>query len=652
MCGLVGAVDFGGRAVDPSVIDRMRALSAHRGPDDRGIHLFSLARGESIRWPEGFLSTQGAFDAALGFNRLSIQDLSDAGHQPMVSADGRIGLVYNGEIYNAPELRHELRQAGCPFHGHSDTEVLLRLYERDGLEATLERLNGMFAFAIVDLRTRALLLARDRLGIKPLYWARLGELVLFASEVKSFLAHPAFHAELDPEGIDECLAYRFCSDARHLLRGVQEVRPGASVHFTTERRTDRAYWTIPDPIEGSLLSFDQAVDELDARLEASVRRQLISDVKVGCQLSGGIDSSLITYYARQRARANLDSFSIVFRDPAFSEEPWISAAAVAAGVDSHRFLLDDEFVVDHLALASWHLDQPLNIPNSVGIFLLAQRSKSSVSVLLSGEGSDELLGGYNRFHDAVLREQLTPWLPLLQRLPRIGARVRKRIGGAADLATWFVERQRYLNDARLEDLRPDASTEEAFARRRAIFDEGKGDLVQRCTRYELRTWLVDLLNRQDKMTMAHSVENRVPLLDHEIITLVRSLPSRYLVEPERRLRRARPRSTKRLLKALALRTFPEEFVFRKKVGFGLPLGQLYRHPRFRELMYDQLLPGMKRRGLVRADVVERWWRDGANDPKGRNQPIWSTIALELWAGQFLDARHSHLSAARDHGAIG
>jgi asparagine synthase (glutamine-hydrolysing) len=639
MCGFAGVLQLDGAPVDAAALERMRCLQRHRGPDDHGTRFFSLRRGASRGFRRGEVpGNPEQLEGGIGFNRLAIQDLSEHGHQPMLSRDGSVILAFNGEIYNAPELRHELQGAGIPFRGHSDTEVLLALHERHGLEGMLERSNGMFSICLVDLRAREVVLARDRLGIKPLYWAEFGGTLLFSTEVKSFLAWPGFPLELEESAVDECLLFRFCADEGHLLRAVRALRPGHYRRIGLAGASERRYWSVPDPDRPLRISFPEAVEGLEARLERSVQAQLLADVKVGCQLSGGIDSSTVTVFARRHFDADMDAFSIVFEDARFSEDPWISRAANAAHADSHRYPMGAEYVIEHLERASWHLDQPINVPNSVGIYHLAERARSLVTVLLSGEGADEVFGGYNRFYYAATREAWRGWLPALRLLPGIGPRLARRYGDPreTDATRWFVGMQAYLTGSQLARLRPDARADPILERRRAIFAEGRGSYLANCMRYDIRTWLVDLLNRQDKMTMAHSLENRVPMLDHELVGWARSLPGDYLVSPVFRLRGARARSTKRVLKQLASRHFGEDFVYRRKVGFGLPLGAYYAHPRFAELMQERLLPGIEKRGLLQGDVVRRWWREGKADPKGRHQPIWSAIALELWAQQFLD----------------
>ena len=288
MCGIAGFVNLDGAPADASVLGAMTDLIRHRGPDDRGALCLSL-RG-------------GVPDTALGFHRLKILDLSARGHQPMTSPDGSTALLFNGEIYDAFDCKAELERDGYRFRTGTDTEVILALYERGGLERMLERLNGMFAIVIVDTRCGAVHLLRDRVGIKPLYWAQRGTTVLFASEAKAFLAHPAFRAEIDPTEVDELLAFRYVAGEASLLKGVRHVQPGHRLTITPDGVREARYWSIPDHPEKRRLSREDAVDRLDHLLGRSVQSQLRSDVNVGCQLSGGVDSSLVTVLARYTPR--------------------------------------------------------------------------------------------------------------------------------------------------------------------------------------------------------------------------------------------------------------------------------------------------------------------------------------------------------------
>jgi asparagine synthase (glutamine-hydrolysing) len=634
MCGIAGYFNLDGAGVDADVLARMTDIQRHRGPDDQGMRLFSLRSGSSVELHDGGARPGAVFEGALGFNRLSILDLSAHGHQPMMNAGGNIILAFNGEVYNAMSHVQELKDSGFTFRSHTDTEVVLHLYEKHGLDGMLRRLNGMFAIVIVDLRQREIHIARDHLGIKPFYWTQTGASVLFASEAKSFLPHPQFCAEIDLDHVDEYLAFRYVAGDNYLLKGVRQLRPGHCMTVTADGVNVRRYWQVPDAGPRENISDAEAMERVDHLLRASVRSQLISDVPVGCQLSGGIDSSLVSVFARSHFDADMQTFSVVFDDPAYSEEHWMTQAANAAKADSHRYMFTERFFFETLGKASWHLDQPINHPNSLGIWLLARQSRKLVTVLLSGEGADEVFGGYTRFYYAGMRPRISPWLPLLRHVPKAGLRLERQFGGNS--VDSFIGASLWTRAAELLELRPEADFEKVMSRRRAIFSEGQGDHLGNCLKYDMQTYMVDLLVRQDKMTMAHSLENRVPFLDLDLMNCARSLPARCLVGDTIALRDSRMRGTKVVLKKLARRFFDEKFVYRKKSGFSLPLTDYFGHRHFEMLMEDKLLPGMKRRGLVNADVVRRWWKNLPQMPRSASETFWIPIALELWAGQFLD----------------
>ena len=637
MCGIAGYYNIDRTVADPSVLKRMLDIQRHRGPDDQRMYLFSLKNGQSREVGDGRAAgLDGGFEGTIGSNRLSIVDLSRRARQPMSNPEGTLLIAFNGEIYNASDCRRELEAAGFTFRSRSDTEVLLHLYEHAGFDAMLERIEGMFAICIVDLRRREIHLARDQFGIKPLYWTQQGRALLFASEVKSFLVHPQFRTEINVEALDEYLAFRYCAADRFLLRGVHPLEPGRRLRLTMDGLTIQKYWEIPDVPDKVNLDKPSAMEMLDGLLCRSVESHLMGDVAVGCQLSGGIDSSLVTACASRLVRPRLHTFSVILRQPAYSEERWISQVAHAVSIDSHRLLLEESYVLDHLAPATWHLDQPLGMPNTVGIYLLAERAKDLFKVLLSGEGADELFGGYGRFHDAALRERVLPWMPIIGKVPRWGRRLARRLKCARTAADAFMMSSLILSPGRLLDLRPEADLERVLDRRRTIFDQGKADHMSNCMKYDMQTYMVDLLVRQDKMSMAHSIETRVPFLDRQLVSFVRSVPVEYFVGAGILWPRGHARNTKILLKELARRTFGEAFAYRPKSGFGLPADRYFAHPKFTEMMEDWLLPGMRRRGWIQENAVRRWWRDGGATRQGVAMMLWVPVALEVWAQLFLD----------------
>lgn len=592
MCGIAGFVNLDGAPADARVLGAMMDLIRHRGPDDGGRCCLSL-RG-------------GVADTALGCQRLKILDLSDRGRQPMTSPDRSIAVLFNGAIYDASDQRASLEGGGYCFRSDTDTEIILALYERVGLERMLERLNGMFAVAIADSHRGLVHLLRDRVGIKPLYWTQRGSTVLFASEAKAFLAHPAFRAEIDPAEIDELLAFRYVAGTASLLRGVRHVQPGHRLTITPEGVSEARYWSVPDYGDKLPVTPEAAVDDLERLLKSSVQSHLHCDVTVGCQLSGGVDSSLVTRSAALNHRGDLATFSIVVDDLRFSEERWIREAADTAGAISHRVVFDERAFMGALDPATWHMDQPISHPNSLALWMLARASRPHATVLLSGEGADELFGGYTRFADAHSAGQ--------------------------DPVEAFIRASQFHSEARLSKLRPGANLLPAMEKRRALFQEGSADHLSNCVKYEMRTHLVDVLLRQDKMMMAHGVENRVPFLDGRLIEFARALPPEHLVTPPSP--GAAP-ATKVVVKQLARRHFSPAFVDRRKSAFNLPLAQYFRSGSFVALMEDQLLPGMASRGIVDVPVVRRWWRRALSAPS-TTEGFWVVVALELWAQQFID----------------
>ncbi|MEJ5310873.1 MAG: asparagine synthase (glutamine-hydrolyzing) [Anaerolineae bacterium] len=641
MCGIVGTYNFSGQPANPSVVREMMALQAHRGPDDQGLRLFTLHKGGSaysVAVEQDFAGFQRGFEGCLGFNRLSILDLSYAGHQPMVNPEGTVMLAFNGEIYNAFDFRDELISLGYHFRSRTDTEVLLYLYQQYGLSGMLARINGMFAIVICDLAQGRMHLVRDRVGIKPLYYYKNDDFILFASEVKSFLAHPNFHAELDERYLDEYLLFRYCTGDRHLLKNVKAVPPGHILTISPDEYHLSQYWDYPISESNPWISRDTVVFQLESALRSSVKRQLQSDVILGCQLSGGIDSSLVAMIASQEAGTCLHAISILLEDPRYSEEPYIDRVHSRFQIDCHKYMLDEQFFLENLSEGTWHLDQPLNHPNSLGIFLLAQRARDWMTVLLSGEGADELLGGYPRYAyaDGRYRSIARFVSPFVEKMPRyVRDRFATRFGQnlRLDKVDWFILSTAFISGGMLHQLRPEVDISEVLEYRRTLFDNSGGDFVKNCMRYDLKTYMVDLLVRQDKMTMAHSIENRVPFLDNEMLDLWGKLPSKHLIKPSVILERF---ATKMPLKQIAKKYFGADFAYRRKMGFGIPLRTFFSAPLFEEMMEDLILPGVRTRGMFSSEAFESWWRRLSFSPPMEVEAFWIFVAFELWCHLFID----------------
>jgi asparagine synthase (glutamine-hydrolysing) len=559
MCGIFGVVDPEGLP-ERDVLGAMDRLTFHRGPDDGGLFYEP--------------------PAALGARRLAILDLSPAGHQPMVSPDERHVLVYNGETYNFAGLRPELERSGWRFRSGTDTEVVLAALLRGGAPA-MERLSGMFALALWDRQEQELTLARDRFGIKPLYYYQEGRRLAFASEMKALLALPGIDRTLDPEALGLYLTLGFVPGTRTLFARIRKAAPGCLYRFRDGRLEAHAYWRLRD--EDSVAR--DALGEFEERFTRVVRRHLVADVPLGVFLSGGLDSSAMVATIRQILGRPAQTFTIGFTDPAYSEAAHARAVADHFGAE-HRELVLEPDAVEVLPSIVWHLEEPIADSSILPLWFLCKMAREHVTVALAGDGGDEVLAGYSRYLWApvakaydhlprVLRESLLPraalWLPAGERRgPRsVTRRVRKfletgRLEPEARYLAWFAlfgeaERARLAAAARGDAL---AIFADLF--RAADTD----DPLRQLQFVDIHTMLSDnLLLKADKISMAHSLELRVPFLDPEVAEFAYRLPASWKV---------RGGTTKRILRRwLALRA-PAAIARRRKQGFEVPLGAWFR----------------------------------------------------------------------------
>jgi len=612
MCGIAGMFRFDGRPIEARALERMMISTRHRGPDDEGL------------WLEG--------PVGFAHNRLAIIDLSPAGHQPMHDAATGNVVVYNGEIYNFREIRRDLETEGFSFRSQCDTEVLLLAYRRWGA-ACLERFIGMFAFAIFDAGRRELFLARDRLGIKPLYYFADANQFVFASETKAILRTEGVERRIDPHALPELIAFRYLTAGRTLLRDVHEVEPGHQLWVSAKGLRTQRWWDVPTAVADRQLTAIDFQERLEERLQQSVRYRLIADVPVGCALSGGVDSSLVTALACEAATSTMRSFTIGFAEPEFDERPWARTVAQRLGVENYSQVLGEEEFHERLPRLTWHMDEPINHPNSVGIWLLAKLAREKVTVLLSGEGGDEILGGYDRFRRLVRLRHLRARAPGLTWLAPILARILPgRAGRAAiDLARdpdgTIIWSSAFLPSSFVRTLFGSDGIERAEEHRRPLLRSAPNDdPINRHLYYELKTYLVSLLMRIDKMCMAHSLENRVPLLDHRVVEYVFRAPGALKVDFKR---------GKIPLVALAEKRFGAELFRRPKMGFGLPgpffRGSGQRH--LRELVTSRSFREREWFDPRRLDRILRAYETNLNLP---NDTVWILGALELWARVFID----------------
>jgi asparagine synthase (glutamine-hydrolysing) len=634
MCGIAGYINLSLKPVkDTSCIISMLKEQKHRGPDDSGIRAFNLESGKSLEFPtDKPHAIAECFNGIIGFNRLSILDLSMNGHQPFISPDNKVLLMLNGEIYNAFEIKPELEKDGYHFKSATDTEVVMALYLKVGFEKMISQLNGMFAIVIIDLKAGIIYIARDRFGIKPMYFIANDEILAFSSEIKSFRYLEKFRFDLDPEKLDEYLLFRNNLEGT-LFKEIKTLHPGNYLTFSQDKGfTTHSYFNINLFQRHSNQNgvINDYIEKFESLLSCSVNSQLMSDVKLGCQLSGGIDSSVVTWFANRTAeKGQFESVSIVFDDKRYNEEPYIDQVAERLDIVSHKFVLRSDYYLDNIEKATWHFEAPINHPNTIGIYLLSQRAKEHVTVLLSGEGADEVFGGYRRYYDVSY-----PYLNTL-----FADKLRHGLKQPYDLADYFKRANRaimataFTSPDAAKILLPSFNLNRATSHRYLLYAGLTGSVFTKQVKYEMLSYLPDLLIRQDKMSMAHSIENRVPFLDNDVVKGSFEIPERFL------LSRKSPEgfnTEKYLLKKAAADMFGQEFAFRGKMGFSIPVREFFSNTKFLDYLNDKTIPGMRARGILNSEPVEKWLKKINSITYHELESLWIALAFEIWASIYLD----------------
>jgi asparagine synthase (glutamine-hydrolysing) len=628
MCGIAGIVASDRLSEDVAArVAQMRDVIAHRGPDATGLFTDD--------------------HAALGHRRLSIVDLA-GGDQPLANEDERVWIVFNGEIYNHSSIRSELEAAGHRYRTKSDTETIVHAYEQWG-DGCVERLRGMFAFAIWDARQRRLLLARDRLGIKPLYWALAGSRLLFGSEIKAILEAGIVRAEADESKLAEQLSTRYLSGSQTLFKGINRLMPGHTLVFEEGRVTIRQYWDIPVG-EGRTEPMRErdAVARFRELLTESVRLRLMADVPLGMFLSGGLDSSAIAALMAGMIDRPLQTFSVAFKDRAFSELEYSRQVARAIKADAHEVVIDESDFFTALPRMIWHEDEPIAHTSSVPLYFVSALAGQHVKVVLTGEGSDELLAGYGKYPRALVNwraaaaygvvpapvrqwigNRFVPRLPArLERLARRSFLTVPRTPEAMffdNFAAVGVRRQHTL----LTDRFANATFEQAYGPSREYFDtpNGASTILDRLLYTDLKTYLVELLMKQDQMSMAASIESRVPFLDHRLVEFCAGLPARL---------KLRGFTTKWILREAMRSVVPDRILSRPKMGFPVPFAEWMRGP-WSALARDVLLDRRTRdRGIVDVAAAQRLIDAHAAGIHDAGDVLWTLMNLELWYRTFID----------------
>ena len=634
MCGICGILTCNPNLVpDRGLLERMRDLIAHRGPDGAGLHLRP--------------------GVGLGHRRLSIVDLAQ-GQQPMYSHDRRFVIVYNGEVFNHPALKAELEATGVRYRTHSDTETVLHLYERLG-ERAVERMRGMFALAIWDSLERRLFLARDRYGVKPLYYVHRSDgTLIFGSEIKALLPALGSRPDLNREALPDFLANHAPSGESTLFTGIMRLAPGHTLTWQDGRISIRRYWDVPianaseAPRPGSRAE-RMVIDEFRERFTEAVRLRLMSDVPLGMFLSGGIDSAAITAAMATLVKEPIRTFSVAFAEREANELEYARLVATAYRTEHRETVVSPTDFFAELPRLVWHEDEPIAHPSSVALYFVSRLAARHVKVVLTGEGSDETLAGYNRYrvteYNARLGALYRRCMPRLARrglrhvlegLPET-SRLRQRAARTvlmrgADLdALYFDNFAVFGRAAQRELLTPElrvrlAQVDPYAAYHTALSCVSDKPLLSQLLYADVRTYLHELLMKRDQMSMAASIESRVPFLDHPLTEWVAALPQTM---------KLRGTTTKWILRQAMQGKLPQPILQRRKMGFPVPIGAWLRGP-WQPLLDEYVTGGRARaRGLFDAITVERLVGEhirGLN----HSERLWALLTFEIWARMFLD----------------
>jgi asparagine synthase (glutamine-hydrolysing) len=608
MCGIAGLVHRdAARPSSADVVTRMRDVCTYRGPDDAGLHLDG---------PVG-----------LGHRRLSIIDLG-GGHQPMADPAGKYSIIFNGEIYNYRTVRETLSAKGYPFRTHSDTEVILQAYADMG-EQCVTALNGMFAFAIWDRERRSLFLARDRMGVKPLYYAETPEAFVFGSEIKSIFASGYVEPRCREEAIAEYLIFRQVAGPDGLFEGIKALPPGCTMTVRDGAVTMRRYWSPRPPAERAELTYDDAKARFRDLLEDSVRLRLISDVPVGTFCSGGVDSSLVTAVAARLKGDAVNTYSVGFDEADFDESAYALMVAEKYRTVHHQLKVQSGEYSELFPRMVWHNDEPLDFANSVQIYALSKLAKERVTVVLTGEGSDELFAGYPRYRipDLASTFRYVP-SPLRRLAAALGDHRIEKLARYASVTPdeALLYNASYLRPEVVASVcaRP-VPASLAFRHEALQASAALGlDRIGRVSLLDQETFLIGILHRQDKMSMAASIESRVPFMDYRIVEFANRLPSAFKV---------RNGSGKAIVKDVAREFLPAEIVDRRKSGFGVPLARWFREDRG---MGERVaaLPESPAAAVFDRAALGRLVREHRSGQRDHSELLWTALNLATWREAF------------------
>jgi len=623
MCGIVGIVNNGSRAVDRAVLERMNMAIVHRGPDDDGFYVRE--------------------NVGLAMRRLSIIDLA-GGKQPIHNADKTKWIVFNGEIYNYREIREDLDKRGHKFYTNSDTEAIVHLYDEFGADC-LQYLRGMFAFAIWDETAKELFIARDRVGKKPLLYSHRpnGDLI-FGSEFKALLEDPTIEREVDHEAIDAYLSYLCVPAPMTAFKQIRKLEPGHWLKWKAGEVKMQRYW-LPDFSKKIKISETEAIEETTRILRESTKMRMISEVPLGAFLSGGVDSSIVVALMAQESPQPIKTFSIGFEEQDFSELKYARRVAEHVGAEYHEFIVKPD-ALEVLPTLVEHYGEPYADSSAIPTYYVAKETRQHVTVALNGDGGDESFAGYERYAAMVLAEKYrripdsireTLLKPLINVLPSKRGLIRN-IKGLANGSSLDTD-QRYLRwvttfteemkaDVLKRSLTDGESKYGVGTIIEGLFENKQLELIDAMLCADLQTYLTDdLLVKVDIASMANSLEARSPFLDHELIAFVASLPVKYKFSGFQ---------TKYLLKKIASTMVPKEVIYRKKMGFGMPIAKWLRSD-MKDMLTETLTSEkFVKREIFKPEAISRLIKEHLDGSKDHSWQLWTLLMLELWYIRYID----------------
>ena len=638
MCGICG-IFFANREwrVQGDVLARMNRRILHRGPDD-----------------EGFFVEE---NVGLAMRRLSIIDVK-SGHQPLANENRDVWIIFNGEIYNHAELRENLEARGHQYRTRSDTETIVHLYEEYGSDC-VTHLRGMFAFVIWDRRRRVLFAARDRLGIKPFYYRWDGKSFLFGSEIKTILTYPGVDAEFDRGRLAEYLTFGYITGPQTMYAGIRKLVPGHTLELSErgEPKISR-YWDLVVPVDELPREHSYYVKNYREKLESAVGSHLMSDVPLGVFLSGGLDSSAVAALTAKIRGDKIQTFAVGYGEEEFSELPYARQVAAHIHSDHHEVRLSREEFFDSLPRLIWHEDEPIVWPSSVSLYYVARLARERVTVVLTGEGSDETLAGYTRYawtllnskmdrtYRAMLPAFLRRWFrqgiasaPLYASLHRKLEHTFLMRDGASWPSFYFDNFYSAFGDAEFAQLlTPEAlqSAGHAYDGSMEPWERSSGNLLHRLLYTDINSYLIELLMKQDQMSMAASIESRVPFLDNPLVEFTARIPAAHQIKGM---------AGKFILKEAVEDLLPHDIIYRKKMGFPTPWAYWLSGPQLQQIETLLTEPRSSARGLFRADAISRIFAEHRAGHRDHGNRIWRLLNLELWQRVCLEGDLEALSTA-------